>query len=266
MDVTDRIAVVTGGGRGIGRGIVLALAKHGADIVVADLIVDNAKNVAAEVESMGRRSFAGVLDVVDQASVDNMVQEAIDRFGRIDILVNNAGVIAAPGWEDRDWPNEEDWDLLYAVNVKGVARVTGAVSPHMKERRYGKVINLSSTSGRRGEPGFHPYCASKAAVISLTQAAAMELAPFNVNVNAICPGLLWTPMFERIVDRKRKWNENTEGLSPRDLFDMQVKRETPLGREQTPEDIAYLATFLASDYAKNITGQSINVDGGGFMS
>lgn len=149
MDVTDKIAIVTGGGRGIGRGISLVLARHGANIVVADLIEDNAQAVADEVRALGRKSLALSLDVTSQASADAMVAEVMAQFGQIDILVNNAGIIGAPGWESRDTPNEDDWDMIYAVNVKGIAKVTNAVSPHMVARRYGKIINIASIAGRQ---------------------------------------------------------------------------------------------------------------------
>ena len=202
MDVSGLVAVVTGGGRGIGRGISLVLARNGADVVVADLEVGNAASVAAEVEDLGRRSKAVKLDVTDQESVDAMVAEVLDSFGRIDVLVNNAGVIGAPGWVDREHQNEDDWNLIYEVNVKGVARVTDAVSPGMKDRRFGKIVNIASVAGRQGSYGQSAYSASKAACISLTQGTAMELAPHNINVNAICPGLLWTPMWDTIASRQ----------------------------------------------------------------
>ena len=263
MDVTGKVAVVTGGGRGIGQGIALALARNGADVVLADIVLDNAQAVAGEVSAMGRQSMAVALDVTDQGSVDAMAREVLDRFGRIDILVNNAGIIAAAGWEERGVTVEDDWDEIYAINVKGVARVTEAVAPHMKERRYGKIVNIASVAGRQGTSTSNlPYGASKAAVINFTQSVAMELARFDINVNAICPGLLWTPMHERIGDRRSRLPENTEGLSPRELFDLSVKERVPLGREQTPEDIGNAVAFFASDYAKNITGQAMNVSGG----
>ncbi|MDP6081801.1 MAG: SDR family NAD(P)-dependent oxidoreductase, partial [Arenicellales bacterium] len=157
MDVTGKIAIVTGGGRGIGRGIVLALAGNGADVVVADIVEDDAKDLAGEIEAMGRRALACVVDVTDQASVDRMVDGTIDRFGRIDILVNNAGIIAAPGWEQRETSSEEDWDRIYDVNVKGMARATNAVAARMRENRYGKIINISSVAGRQGNPFNTPY-------------------------------------------------------------------------------------------------------------
>lgn len=265
MNVTDKVAIVTGGGRGIGRGISLVLAQNGADVVVADLIEDNAKSVADEVSALGRKSLALSLDVTSQASADAMVANAISQFERVDILVNNAGIIGAPGWEARETPSEEDWDMIFAVNVKGIAKVTNAVAPYMKERNYGKIVNIASIAGRQGSPRNPPYNVSKTGVISLTQGQALDLASFNINVNAICPGLLWTPMWERITARQTM-TPNPEEKSQRELFEDHVKNTIPMGKEQTPEDIGNLAAFLASDFAHNITGQAINVSGGLFMN
>ena len=262
MDLTDKVSIVTGAGRGIGRGIALALAQNGAHVVVADINLDNAGTVAKEVEDIQRRAIAIPLDVTDQASIESMVQVTLARFGRIDILVNNAGIIGAPGWQHRESASEEDWDLTYQVNVKGVARVTDAVAPHMRERRYGKIINIASGAGRHGIPWNAPYGASKAAVISLTQSSALHLAPYDLNVNTICPGRLWTPMWDKIAYRLSLSSEDLEGLSEREAFDQLIQRDVPLNREQTPEDIGALAAFLASDLARNITGQAINVNGG----
>ena len=157
--------------------------------------------------------------------------------------------------------------MLYEVNVKGIVRVTGAVKSGMKERRYGKIVNIASIAGRQGNAGNPPYNVSKAGVISFTQASALELAPYGINVNAICPGLLWTPMWERISYRRSiSPTENPEGLSPRELFDRSIEARIPLKREQTPDDIGNLAAFLTSDYSRNITGQAINVDGGSRMN
>ena len=265
MDVTGKIALVTGGGRGIGQGIALTLAENGADVVVTDISTEDAERVADEVQEMGQRSMASRADVTDQASVETMVWDAIARFERIDILVNNAGIIAAPGWEERERANEEDWTTIYEVNVKGLVRVTEAVVPHMKERRYGKIINISSTAGRSGNLANPPYAASKAAVISYTRACAAELAAYNITVNTICPGHIWTPMWERIAYRQSISPEYPQGLSTREVFDRVVEELVPLKREQTAEDMGALAAFLASDHAKNITGQAINVNGGSRM-
>ena len=266
MDVTGKIALVTGGGRGIGRGIAGVLARNGADIAVADVNLDDALGVAAEISDTGRQSMAQQVDVTVQGSVDSMVEAVLDRFGRIDILINNAGIIGAPGWEERETPSEEDWDSIYAVNVKGIARATQAVAPHMKERRYGKIVNIASIAGRLGSPTSAAYAASKASVINMTQTWAVELAGSNINVNAICPGLLWTPMWMRIATRFGTIPSDHTGRSPREVFDRHVEQRIPLKREQTPEDIGNAASFLASDYAQNITGQALNVSGGSHMN
>ena len=266
MDVTGKKAIVTGGGRGIGRAISLELARNGADVAIGDLNLQDAVKVAEEIEDTNQISIGCLLDVTDDDSVDYMVTNMVKKFGRIDILVNNAGVIAAPGWEDREESTEDDWDLIYEVNVKGMARVTEYVAKIMKKQLYGKVVNISSIAGRIGNLTHIPYGVSKAAVINLTQSMALELAPFDINVNAICPGLLWTPMWRRIAKRLSGIPEMSDGLSPREIFDRSVKKRIPLGREQTPEDIGYLAAFLASDFAKNITGQTINVSGGSHMN
>ena len=265
MNVTDKVAIVTGGGRGIGRGIALALVENGADVVLADIVEENARQVASEVEVKGRTAMATHLDVTDVQSIEAVVNSVVERFGRVDILVNNAGVIGAAGWEERVVASEADWDVNFAVNVKGVGMVIDAVAPHMKGRRYGKIVNIASVAGRKGTQTSTPYGASKAGVINVTQAAALDLAPFDINVNAICPGLLWTDMWERIADRFKIANEESADQTPREIFDRYVKLRTPLGREQTPEDIGNAAVFLASDAAKNITGQSLNVCGGFMM-
>ena len=153
----------------------MAMARNGADVVVADIIVENAEGVADEVRALGRRALAMSLDVANQESVDAMAAQALARFSAIDILVNNAGVIGARGWEERTAPNEEDWDFIFEINVKGIARVTDAIAPHMKERRHGKIVNIASIAGRQGSSRNPPYNVSKAGVISLTQAQAQEL-------------------------------------------------------------------------------------------
>ena len=262
MDLIDKVAIVTGAGRGIGRAIAAVLAQRGATVVVTDVTVEGAQAVAAEITTDGYKAEAVRLNVTDRKSVDAIANDVAQRHGRIDILVNNAAVVGAPGWELRDLENEADWDLIYEVNVKGVAWTTDAVAAYMKSRRYGKIVNIASMAGRRGGPFTVPYNISKAGVLRYTQGAALELAPYNINVNAICPAQVWTPMAERIAGHLH----GSSAEDPREQFLSRARDTVPLGREQTPEDIGYLTAFLASDYARNITGQAINVNGGSFMN
>ena len=261
MNVTDKIAIVTGGGRGIGRAISHVLAKNGADVVVADINEGDAQAVSQELGALGRRSQAVAVDVTDQCSVDELAAQTLDEFGRIDIVVNNAGTIGAPGWEERLRPNDDDWDHIHEVNVKGIAKVTETVAEHMKSRQYGKIVNIASVAGRVGTRTNFAYGASKAAAINLTRCYAVEYAPYSINVNCVCPGLVWTKMWERIASRRIGLNIDEE-MTPRESFDRYVQISTPIGKEQTPEEIANAVAFLASDAARGITGQSLNVDGG----
>ena len=266
MDVNDKIAIVTGAARGIGKAIAIQLAKGGANVVATDINEDDLRDTYNDLIEIGNKCLISRLDVTDQDSVNLVVKNVTAEFPSIDILVNNAGTIGAPGWEERDVPDESDWDAIYAVNLKGMAKITEAVIPTMKSNRKGKIINMSSITGRLGTVTSPPYGVSKAGVINLTQAWALELAEFSINVNAICPGLLWTPMWQRIAHQWSLDQEKWKGYTPRQIFDSAIKDRIPLGREQTPEDIAYVAAFLASDYARNITGQSINVNGGSHMN
>jgi NAD(P)-dependent dehydrogenase (short-subunit alcohol dehydrogenase family) len=267
MDITGKIALITGSGQGIGKGIATAFANHGARVVTADRNLRNAMEVESSLNEIVQNSMAIKVDVTNQSSVNSMIQQVIQKFGRIDILVNNAGIIAAPGWEEREHPNEEDWEMVYEVNLRGVARVMEAVAPLMKNKRYGKIINISSGAGRRGSTHPNPpYNASKAAVISMTQSLAMELASFNINVNAICPGPLWTPMADLISYRRGNLQGLLKTMTPRQIFDKYVNENVPLGRPPMPDDIGNMAAFLASDYSMNITGQTINVNGGSLMN
>jgi NAD(P)-dependent dehydrogenase (short-subunit alcohol dehydrogenase family) len=264
-ELDDRIAVVTGAGSGIGRGIALVLAQRGADIVVSDIDLAAAEVVADEVRSSGRNALAVQADVTDRESTDTLALTAIAGYGNIDILVNNAGVGGASGWWQRSSPSPEDWEAAYDVNVIGIVNTTSSFQDHLSERRSGRIINIASGAGRRGTGGFAHYSASKAAAINVSQGFALKLAEFNINVNCICPGLLWTPLWEKLAERERIKSGETV-LTGRQVFDQRLEASTPLGREQTPEDVGKLAAFLASDRSKNITGQSINLNGGSYMN
>jgi meso-butanediol dehydrogenase / (S,S)-butanediol dehydrogenase / diacetyl reductase len=242
-DLDGRVAVVTGGARGIGRAIVDALAVRGADVVVADLDPD-----------MAGAEEAVRVDVTDEGSVRDLVRDVIERHGRLDILVNNAGVSRSLPFVDID---EAEWDRVFAVNVKGVYLACRAVVPHMTQRRYGKIVNISSMVGKEAIPLFVHYSASKFAVLGLTQGLAKEMAPYDVNVNAVCPGVVRTPLWEPLLDQLSA----TKGITRDQAFDEFVSG-IPLGRPQEPEDIGAVVAFLASDRARNMTGQGINVTGG----
>jgi meso-butanediol dehydrogenase/(S,S)-butanediol dehydrogenase/diacetyl reductase len=257
-DLSERTAVVTGGGRGIGRGIVLGLAAAGADIVIADIDLDSAEQTAKEVSSLGRRVLVLRVDVTDTRSVEAAVDRAIGELGKVDILVNNAGVVSdAVG----AGVTGEDFDRCYQVNLKGIWNMSSALTPHFRARRDGKIVNIASIAGRHGNAMLAPYCASKAGAISLTQSLAASLGPDNINVNAVCPGLLWTDMWRKLEGLARS-DSSPEVVDERAIFDAYLQSNCPLRREQTPEDIAHAVVFLVSDGASNITGQALNVDGG----
>lgn len=267
IDLTGKTAVVTGGSSGIGQGICIVLAEQGANIAVADIDEPGALAVSEHIIKIGRESVFLDIDVTSRASVDQGVKTFFNKFDRLDILVNNAGVVGADGWWDRRVPSDQDWDTVFDINLMGVVHMTQAVESHMKEQHYGKIINIASIAARRGGANIPHYNASKAAVMSWTQSNALQLAEYGINVNAICPGLLWTPLFEHLIDRPGYTvDENLSGLSGRDRFNKTVEIMIPMKREQTPEDIGKMAAFLASDDASSITGQSINVDGGRFMN
>ncbi len=254
LGIKGKVAIVTGGGRGIGAEIAIALAKEGVNVVIAEMISDSAEEVAGKIRNLGVRSLVVKTDVSKKADADNLAGRTMQEFGRIDILVNNAGVIIdAPFLETQ----EQDWDRLFSVNVKGVYLVTKAVVPHMISARSGKIINIASRGGKEGQALLACYSATKFAVVGLTQAMAKEFAEFNINVNDICPGLLWTEMMkQRMNARSQK-----QGLPPEEIYQKLVDG-IPLKRAQTTEDIAKAVIFLCSDMAVNITGESLNVTGG----
>ncbi len=257
--VEGKTAMVTGGGRGIGRGIVLELAKEGADIVIADIDQESATKTAAEVRDMGRQCSVVEVDVTDAESVRAGVEQAIAQRGRVDILVNNAGVLGQHYGGDAIMPS--DFDMCYEVNLKGMWTMSSALVPHFRANESGKIVNIASIAGRHGRADIPHYAASKAGAISLTQSMALDLARSNVNVNAVCPGRLWTNMWRQL-EAMAAGDDTPEVVERRRTFEMMLERDAPLGREQTPQDVGRAVAFLASEDARNITGQSLNVDGG----
>ncbi len=274
QQLSGRSALVTGGGRGIGRGISMVLASRGVEVCVSDIDVESAEQVAAEINEGGGNAFVAGGNVADIDSISEVAQKAIDTFGKLDICVPNAGVIGGRDFMSRKDYIPEDWDMTWDVNVRGVVNTADAVADHMKERMYGKIVIIASHGGRqpRGVPDAGrgsaqgPYMVSKAAAIQWTHWLAMSLGQFNINVNAVCPGRLWTPMWQAIAQNHKELNPELSHMSPREIFEMQIKGTMPLGREQTPEDIGKAVAFLASDDASEITGQALNVNGGAIMN
>lgn len=255
MRLRGQVAVVTGGARGIGEAICRAYAAEGARVVVADLLEAEARALAAELPG----AWAVPLDVTDRASIEAMVASVTDREGGIDVLVNNAAVFdLAPFLEI----TEESHDLLFAVNVKGLLFTAQAVARGMvAQGRRGRIVNMASQAGRRGEALVASYCATKAAVISLTQSMALALAPHGIRVNAIAPGVVDTPMWDRVDALFARHEGKEVGQKKRE-----VGEAVPLGRMGRPEDYRGVAVFLASDESAYVTAQCWNVDGGNWMS
>ncbi|OGD21219.1 MAG: sorbitol dehydrogenase [Candidatus Aminicenantes bacterium RBG_16_63_16] len=251
-----KAAIVTGGARGIGRAICGRFAAEGARVAIADILFEKARAVAA---ALGEPAFAIELDVTRQESIDRMVETVVARAGGIDILVNNAAVFdMAPVLE----VTRESYDRVFAVNAKGLFFTMQAVARQMvKQGRGGKIINMASQAGRRGEALVSVYCASKAAVISLTQSAGLALVQHRINVNGISPGVADTPMWEQVDSLFAKYEKRPPGEKKR-----LVGEAVPFGRMGYPEDHVGAAVFLASSDSDFVVAQTINVDGGNWMS
>ncbi len=256
MKLKDKVAIVTGGARGIGEAIVRAFAAEGAHVVIGDVEIEKAQSLAAE---LGGKALAVRLDVRDAKSIDALVAATVSKLGGIDILVNNAGVFNMGPLSEI---TEADFDRQFGVNVRGTVFVTRAVAAQMeKQGRGGKIINLASQAGRRGEANVAIYCASKAAVISITQSLGLELIKKRINVNAIAPGVVDTPMWDHVDSLFAKYEHRPIGEKKR-----LVGEAVPLGRMGVPDDYRGPAVFLASSDSDYVVAQTLNVDGGNWMS
>jgi len=246
VELQGKAALVTGGAQGIGRAIALLLAQKGAEIVVSDINLEKAEETAREIEILGRKAMAVRADVAFLEEVEKMVQLAMERFGRMDILVNNAGIA-------RDKlllrMSEEDWDQVLNINLKGTFNCTKTVIRHMAKQRSGKIVNIASVVGEMGNAGQANYSASKAGVIGFTKTVAREFASRGINVNAIAPGYIVTPMTEVLPEKAKE----------------ELKQMIPMQRLGQPEDVAQAVLFLVSAASSYITGQVLNVNGGIYM-
>ena len=246
MKLKGRVALITGAAQGIGKSVALLLAQNGADIVVSDINFEKAEETAKEIESIGSKAIAIKVDVANLKDVERMVESILEKFGKIDILVNNAGIT-------RDKlilrMTEEDWDVVLNVNLRGTFNCTKAVVRHMAKQRSGKIVSIASVVGEMGNAGQVNYSASKAGVIGLTKTIAREFAQRRINVNAIAPGYIETPMTEVLPEKVKE----------------ELKRLIPMERLGKPEDVAEAVLFLVSEESNYITGQVLNVNGGIYM-
>jgi meso-butanediol dehydrogenase/(S,S)-butanediol dehydrogenase/diacetyl reductase len=254
MELKGQIAIVTGGGRGIGRAIALELGRQGADIVIAELDQAGAKRTAEEVGALGRRSLATTTDVTSRADLRAMVDRAKAEFGRIDILVNNAGIYRAASTLD---VTEDHWDAIMNINAKAVFFATQAVLPTMIAQKSGAIVSLASMAGKIGSKTNLPYNASKAAVVSMTKSLALAHAGEGIRVNCVCPGFVETDMWTKVA----KEQGALLGMTPEE-FTRQRAASVPLRRMEKPEDVAHVVAFLASPRSGYMTGQALSVDGG----
>jgi NAD(P)-dependent dehydrogenase (short-subunit alcohol dehydrogenase family) len=254
LGLTDKVALITGAGSqiGFGHATAVTMAKEGCHIIVNDIKLPEAEKTAAEIKSLGRKAIAIKADVGNSTQVQDMVKTALATFGKIDILVNNAGAGGAGG--PIHLTKEEDWDKTIALLFKGVMNCTKAVIPQMLERKYGKIINISSGLGRTGSANNSVYSSCKGAVITFTRSIALEVAEKGINVNCVCPGLSTTNFL-----RDENGNiRNPEGID----F---LRKTVPMKRLTEPQDIANMVTFLVSDATSHVTGQTFAVNGGNSM-
>jgi 3-oxoacyl-[acyl-carrier protein] reductase len=246
MKLKGRVALVTGAAQGIGKAVALLLALNGADVVVSDINLEKAEETAKEIQAIGRKAMAIKVDVANSDQVERMVETILQQFGQIDILINNAGIT-------RDKlilrMTEEEWDAVLNINLKGTFNCTKAVVRYMSKQRWGKIVSIASVVGEMGNAGQANYAASKAGVIGFTKTIAREFAQRGINVNAIAPGYIETPMTEALPEKAKE----------------ELKRMIPMERLGKPEDVAEAVLFLVSEASSYITGQVLNVNGGIYM-
>ncbi|SMP63945.1 SDR family NAD(P)-dependent oxidoreductase [Anoxynatronum buryatiense] len=256
INLNGKSVLVTGAASGLGKAIAMRLAEAGCAVCVADINIAAAEVVANEISQMGNASMAFQVNTSNQNEVVNMVNESIKKFEKLDLLVNNAGIGTMKPITDMQ---QEDIDNMIDINLKGVIYGCKAALAHMIPQNEGNIINISSVAAKMGAPYASVYASSKAGVIALTNSLAREVAENNININAICPGIIRTNMWEKQLELM---TNNGDAQSKNEAFRSFSSSQIPLRRPQEPEDIANMVVYLASDLARNITGQTINVDGG----
>jgi len=267
MKLENKVAIVTGGAQGLGKGIVDCLARDGADIAIVDINFEGAQKAAEEVKNTGRKTLAVQADLTISEQAEKAVRKVLDYFDRIDILVNNAGgypqmsAIPERGLRIAD-RGEDEWDGCYGVNLKTTVLMCRAVIPHLVSQKSGKIVNISSSSATSPSGTLVCYATMKAGIVHYSRMLSRDLAGDNINVNCVLPGIIYTPLWEKGASEFTKIIPGTENWTPREFFEKTLIPEVPLGREQTAEDIGNAVAFFVSDEARNITGQSLNVDGG----
>lgn len=248
MDLTNKVAIITGARRGIGRTHALTLAKAGAKIVVSDISEEDCQKVVEEIKKQGGEALAIKCDVSKRKEVDEMVRKTIEEFGKVDILVNNAGICQFKPFLEL---TEEEWDKTLDINLKGYFLCAQAAAKEMTKQKSGVIINIASVAmGQQGVgfPNIVHYCASKGGIVAMTEALAVELAPYNIRVNAVAPGMIETPMIDPI-------KQDTKTMEA-------MLTKVPMGRVGKPEEVSNLVLFLASDQSSYMTGSTVVVDGG----
>jgi len=252
MKLKDKVAIITGGGQGIGKEYALGFAREGAKVVIAEIKLENAQQVVKEIESQGGKAIAVRTDVTSEADASEVTEKTIATFGRIDALVNNAAIYYGIEMKPFEFISEKEWDAMMAVNVKGLFIMSKAVMPLMKQQKSGSIINISSGTWLFGIPYLLHYVTSKAAVVGFTRALAREIGEHGIRVNAISPGFTMSEA-----------SKTMKGTPP-GMAEM-IADQTSLKRNQQPEDLVGACVFLASDDSGFVTGQLLNVDGGWAM-